>query len=97
MKLKNSISALKAIVEVGIKSSGIDAVRQAYKDCYYKECKDKSFLWSIWFNIKQDKRQDIIKLSIPESEWVGGYPDYTDAQLLTLLKRAVNLDWIRNA
>tara|TARA_R110000796_G_C14368721_1_gene413717 strand:+ start:64 stop:357 length:294 start_codon:yes stop_codon:yes gene_type:complete len=96
MKLKNSISALKAIVDSGIKSSGIDAVRQAYKDCEYLANKDYAFCAQIWWNIPQEEREDIIKLSIPEDEWVGGYPDYTDAQLLTLLKKAINLDWIRN-
>ena len=96
MKLKNSIQALKVIFDAGIKSKGIDAVREAYRNCEYKESQDNAFWWSIWWSISFDKRQDIIKLSIPESEWVGGYPDYTDAQLLTLLKRAINLDWIRN-
>ena len=95
MKLKNSIEALKKLVESNIKAIGIDKVRECYKTVNYKECKDTSFLWLVWFNIPQEKRQDIIALSIDRSEWVGGYPDYTDTQLQTLLKRAVNLDWIR--
>jgi len=96
MKLKNSTKALKYIVESSLKDKGIDAAKQAYKYCNYMDCKDTAFRWLIWFNINQQVRQEIIKLSIPEPEWVGGYPDFTGAQLLTLLKKAINLDCIRN-
>tara|TARA_R110000850_G_C9702736_1_gene440297 strand:+ start:81 stop:374 length:294 start_codon:yes stop_codon:yes gene_type:complete len=96
MKLKNSVQALKVIVDKAIKDKGIDGVRNAYKNVSYIECQDTAFLWLIWWNMSQQVRRDLIELSIPESEWVGGYPDHTDAQLLTLLKKAINLDWIRN-
>ena len=96
MKLKNSVQALKAIVDKAIKDKGIDGVRATYKNVSHIECQDTAFLWLIWWNLSQQVRRDLIELSIPESDWVGGYPDHTDAQLQTLLKKAINLDWIRN-
>ena len=95
MKLKNSIQELKDIVQASIDRVGIERVKAAYKECEYKDDKDTAFCWSIWFNIPQDKRQGIIALSIERSEWTGGYAEYSDNQLLTLLRKSIPLDKIR--
>ena len=95
MKLKNSVNKLKYIVQDNIQSVGMDNVKQSYINCDYRVSKDSAFLWLIWWNIKKDVRESIIELSIHRDEWVGGYADYSDAQLLTLLRKSVPLDEIK--
>ena len=96
MKLKNSVQALTTIFDKYVEDKGIDSVRARYKKIPYIVSQDNAFVWLMWFTLPKQVRQEVIELSIPRSDWVGGYPDYTDAHLTTLLKKAFNLDRIKN-
>lgn len=92
MKLKNSIKELQKTLDKMIKPNVIPLLKRDYLLVERNDkIKDSSRLirFNIWWAIPKEQRDLIIEESLPRENWIGGYPDHTDEQLYTLLKKCI--------
>lgn len=99
MKLRKSVSKLTQHLELffNCKNTQLAWIEQAQAIAdEYQKMPNKTYenvcrriRWDLWWVFPKYTRDAIIAESIPEDTWVGGYPDVTDAQLDTLLRKCM--------
>ena len=52
------------------------------------KCYKTAFRFNLWHSLSQQQKDRIIETSIPQYQWVGGYANYSDDHLNTLLKKS---------
>jgi flagellar biosynthesis regulator FlaF len=52
-----------------------------------------AFVYMVWNSLNKEIRDNIISNSIPFESWIGGYADYKDQHLQTLLRSVMNNDF----
>lgn len=98
MKLANSVETFKGIYTWMCRDSGFMRkwMGHAHKTCFNYLERDKPraaveqrLLWDFWWQMPSYLQRFILSQSIPDSEWVGGYPDIKDSHIETLLRNVV--------
>lgn len=54
---------------------------------------DLAIRYKLWFALPRSTRDEIISESISRDQWVGGYSDFNDDHLYTLLKNIDSKNW----
>lgn len=58
------------------------------------KCYKTAFRFNLWHSLNQQQKDKIISASIPQDQWVGGYAEYNDEHLSTLLKKVIDINFI---
>ena len=105
MKLHKSISMLQQGLSTLQERPEFDGLWASKVGFVFREytAKGKTFadietrlMWDLWWALPTIVRDDIVDASIARAEWVGGYPDVTDAHLNTLLRK-VMVNFVRDS
>lgn len=92
MKLRNSIPVLSKIWEEVKDDPRLPAYIEHLQNNPKIKDTNIAFIWGVWSSLPREKRDIVIAASIPESEWIGGYPDINDNAIETLLKRVIKFE-----
>ena len=75
-------------------NSALDVNRSKYQDHFNNlkldkkvKCLKTRFIFDLWCSLSIVEKDNVIDKTIPKDQWVGGYADYHDNHLKTLLNK----------